>query len=536
MVQAPNPTRQPHHHPTSLDVIIFGNGPCASQIASNLDADGISAWQVAGSDKLLKVSPATPPGLPVEARLTRCHGFPGAYDLELIGEHGSIRTTARAVVIAETCRSTPNLSPYGLTPGPAIVDISTLESMLASTDADNPVANAGRVIFLCGWQADSHPIVARRMLEACYQLQERLKVSTYFLTGNLKVMADGAEKRVQAAKRSGAVFLKFDASFPSIVADADRRFNVTGVDELSGESFRLDADWVVVDETIAPSLHLDMLIRTFGIDRDRHGFAQADNVRRMNNATNRRGIVVAGGGRGILSTDDQLIDADQASLAVLDFLEGHGDSDQPAAVVHTGRCARCLTCYRLCPHQAIDTVPRISIVSQACEGCGICWASCPAHAIEMEGVSIDDRLQAPLQTVLPVQTDALRSDHITVFACSRSAVHAIGLTHLSGRSLPAGLQVVEVPCGGTIATGHILAAFDAGADGVMVCPCHTDNCHSQTGNRVAGKRVAVAQDLLQSAGIDPDRLRIAPLAANMGAEFAHKVNGFAADLQSGLRP
>ena len=43
---------------------------------------------------------------------------------------------------------------------------------------------------------------------------------------------------------------------------------------------------------------------------DESGFAQADNVRRLSNATNRRGIFVAGGSRGILSVDEQLADAD----------------------------------------------------------------------------------------------------------------------------------------------------------------------------------------------------------------------------------
>uniref|UniRef100_UPI0035654AF3 hydrogenase iron-sulfur subunit n=1 Tax=Desulfosarcina sp. TaxID=2027861 RepID=UPI0035654AF3 len=67
----------------------------------------------------------------------------------------------------------------------------------------------------------------------------------------------------------------------------------------------------------------------------------------------------------------------------------------------------------------------------------------------------------------------------------------------------------------------------AGADGVMLCTCHTDNCRSDIGNQVARKRADSVRNLLKEAGVDVSRLNIASVAANMGNEFSWMINAFA---------
>jgi coenzyme F420-reducing hydrogenase delta subunit len=101
------------------------------------------------------------------------------------------------------------------------------------------------------------------------------------------------------------------------------------------------------------------------------------------------------------------------------------------------------------------------------------------------------------------------------------------LSRQAGHVLPRGVQLVEVPCGGTISSRHLLAAFDAGADGVMLCTCHTDNCRSEIGNQVARKRAESVRNLLKEAGVDGSRLKITSVAANMGNEFNFMISAFA---------
>ncbi len=495
-------------------VMIFGNGACARKISANLADQGVGACLADGTE------------------LDRCQGFTGKFQLRLTRDHQVETTTVPAIVVAQESRVSPNYAAYGLTPGPHIMAISALEAQLDRQAADDPLAAGATIVFLCGWQTDSHPAVARRMLERCFQLQAQGGVRTVFTTGNLKVAPDGTEALVQAAKKAGTVFLKFSRDYPTIQPSEKGRFAIDYRDELTRETFQLAADRLIVDECVEPYRNLAALAGKLGIDRDGFGFAQSDNVRRLSNATNRHGIFVAGGSRGILSAAEQAADADQVSLRVVAFLEGRDADPQPAAVIGQGRCARCLTCHRACPHAAIEIGDHISVVPDACQRCGICVAACPARAIDMEGLPIDAEIRLPLQQPLDAGDRAEPPPRIVVFGCTRSAGRAHAVASQAGQELPTGVQFIEVPCGGAVAGRHLLDAFEAGADGVMLCTCHTDNCQAEIGNQVARRRAAATLDLLTAAGLEQDRLRVTSLAANMSSEWALMITAFTEAIRS----
>ena len=520
----------PHQRSVPPEVLLFGGGACANLIAANLVESGIAVHRVAGSQSQQAQSHAVPDHSAQAMELVRCRGFAGKFELLLSHGSRSLTMTVPVVIVAEDAAHTPNYGVYGLQPGPGLIDVAALEKQLQQPDGQRPFKPTDRIAFLSGWQRDSHPAVAKRMLEVCCQLQTLPDITTYFFTGDLQVAADGAEAQVQQAKESGTMFLKFSEDCPVITPLNDDRFEITCIDELVRQPFRMHADWIVVDETITPTAYLAELAQRLGIHLDAVGFAQADNVRRMSNATNRRGMFVAGGGRGILSTAQQRADADQVSLQVLAFLRELETDTPPQVIIQRGRCARCLTCHRLCPHLAIDVGARITVVPEACQQCGICVAGCPAQAIEMKGVrlgrEIDRRLKSP--AIAPGGETA--GSRIVVFGCARSAGQARELIRVTGRPLPKSVDFVQVPCAGTVAGRHLLDALASGADGVMLCPCHTDNCQSEVGNQVARKRAAAASELLSAAGVDARRLRISSVAANQGTELADMIAAFAAEM------
>ena len=118
------------------------------------------------------------------------------------------------------------------------------------------------------------------------------------------------------------------------------------------------------------------------------------------------------------------------------------------------------------------------------------------------------------------------SDVGSVSIQSRSAGRAGELATCLRGDLPAGVKIVEVPCAGSVSLDHLFAAFEKGADGVMVLTCHADNCHSQRGNIFARNRVNYLQELCSQIGLDAQRLEISTLASNMGGEFREVVEGF----------
>jgi len=67
---------------------------------------------------------------------------------------------------------------------------------------------------------------------------------------------------------------------------------------------------------------------------------------------------------------------------------------------------------------------------------------------------------------------------------------------------------VPLICTGKIDATHMLEAFKAGADGILILGCPEGNCHYQDGNYEAKKRVYLLRSLLESFGIEKERIRI----------------------------
>ena len=67
---------------------------------------------------------------------------------------------------------------------------------------------------------------------------------------------------------------------------------------------------------------------------------------------------------------------------------------------------------------------------------------------------------------------------------------------------------VPIVCSGRLDSRHIVNAFEQGADGVLVLGCPEGDCHFQDGNFEARRKVYLLQKLLESFGIEKDRLRI----------------------------
>ncbi len=67
---------------------------------------------------------------------------------------------------------------------------------------------------------------------------------------------------------------------------------------------------------------------------------------------------------------------------------------------------------------------------------------------------------------------------------------------------------IPIICTGKIDTTHMIDAFNEGADGILILGCPEGDCHYQDGNYEAKKRVYLLRRLLESIGIDKERIRI----------------------------
>jgi coenzyme F420-reducing hydrogenase delta subunit len=109
---------------------------------------------------------------------------------------------------------------------------------------------------------------------------------------------------------------------------------------------------------------------------------------------------------------------------------------------------------------------------------------------------------------------------IVAFLCNWCSYAGADLAGVSRIQYPANVRVIRVPCCGRVNPMFLLRALQNGADGVLVSGCHPGDCHYISGNLVARRRFALLKELLQYAGIEPERVQFTWVSASEGGRFA----------------
>jgi coenzyme F420-reducing hydrogenase delta subunit len=84
---------------------------------------------------------------------------------------------------------------------------------------------------------------------------------------------------------------------------------------------------------------------------------------------------------------------------------------------------------------------------------------------------------------------------------------------------PPNVKIIRVPCTGKVDSLYLLRALESGVDGVYVAGCMEGDCHFLKGNIRARKRVEYVKRILESIGIDPERVAMYNLSAAQGPRF-----------------
>ncbi|MBM4036894.1 MAG: hydrogenase iron-sulfur subunit [Planctomycetes bacterium] len=109
---------------------------------------------------------------------------------------------------------------------------------------------------------------------------------------------------------------------------------------------------------------------------------------------------------------------------------------------------------------------------------------------------------------------------IVAFLCNWCSYAGADLAGVSRIQYPHNIRVIRVPCSGRVNPVFLLRALQNGADGVLVSGCHPGDCHYISGNLVARRKFALLKELLQYAGIEPERVQFTWVSASEGGRFA----------------
>ena len=113
---------------------------------------------------------------------------------------------------------------------------------------------------------------------------------------------------------------------------------------------------------------------------------------------------------------------------------------------------------------------------------------------------------------------------IVAFCCHYCAYAAADLAGVLRLKYPAETRIVEIPCSGRLDPLEVLHTLERGADGVMVAGCLEGDCHFQKGNLSARRRVNRVKELVESIGLEPERLELFNMSSAMGQQFAQAVH------------
>jgi F420-non-reducing hydrogenase iron-sulfur subunit len=117
------------------------------------------------------------------------------------------------------------------------------------------------------------------------------------------------------------------------------------------------------------------------------------------------------------------------------------------------------------------------------------------------------------------------------FFCNWCTYAGADLAGTSRIQYPPNVRVIRLMCSGALDPVYVIKALLEGADGVLIGGCHPGDCHYQSGNYKARRRVAILQSILEQMGFEPERVWLRWISASEGRYFADTVTEMVAKLK-----
>jgi F420-non-reducing hydrogenase iron-sulfur subunit len=115
---------------------------------------------------------------------------------------------------------------------------------------------------------------------------------------------------------------------------------------------------------------------------------------------------------------------------------------------------------------------------------------------------------------------------ILAFLCNWCSYAGADLAGTSRIKYPASILPIRVMCSSRVDPLFVLRAYLGGADGVLVAGCHPGDCHYQDGNYYTRRRFVALKKIVESIGLESDRLRLSWVSASEGQKYAKVATEF----------
>lgn len=223
-------------------------------------------------------------------------------------------------------------------------------------------------------------------------------------------------------------------------------------------------DLVVLSLGIVPHPTTQDLAKKLGIHIGSDGFFLERHYKLMPVDSQREGVYICGCALSPKDVREATLEAMATASRAATFL-GKGEISISPEVAHIipERCDGCGECMKICPVNAIEATPTLLIVNPiSCVGCGICVPRCPKQAIDLNHCN-EAQLLAQIRGV----SMGKESPQIIAFLEGTTAYASADLAGQTRLSYSPLVKIIRVPSTGRVGLRHLLAAFAAGADGVV---------------------------------------------------------------------
>lgn len=198
--------------------------------------------------------------------------------------------------------------------------------------------------------------------------------------------------------------------------------------------------------------------------------------------------------------------------------------------VKTELCSGCGACVKTCMFKAVTLAgtPLVSHIDpRRCRGCGNCVTACPADARDL--VNSPNKSLFSAIEVLSQFNAGPGNPRMLLLACEGCGYRCLNSAAEEGLTWPVGVMPLQVICGGQIDTRLIMHAFVKGFDMVALAICGEGCCHNIIGNVDLERRANLFRAILESRGIEHERMKIISTCSRKGAECVEAIHSFLAE-------
>ena len=112
---------------------------------------------------------------------------------------------------------------------------------------------------------------------------------------------------------------------------------------------------------------------------------------------------------------------------------------------------------------------------------------------------------------------------IVGFLCNWCTYAGADLAGTSRIQYPPNIRVIRLMCSGSVDSIYIIKAILEGADAVLIGGCHPGDCHYLNGNYKARRKIVLVKNILETLGLEKERIWIRWVSASEGQKFADTV-------------